>query len=233
VHLDSDEIREIFERLPLSKIPFIGKKLETRISRTIETIEDFRRAKFSYFQRIIGVNATRLWLELNGVNALSFSQNAFRTREGSLQKSFSKTRSFNHEMTSDKEVLLRRLGDNLDIFFEELYRKRCEIRSITVMLRTKEFHRLYTSYEFRDYTLSRHEIYSVVENLLSEIYHPDTLYRSTGIITYDMRLFTPRQLSLSDVRERQSMQAIKLEKTLSDLRSKYGKQSVRVGVGIL
>ena len=179
VYLDSDDISQVFQSLPLSKIPFIGKKLESRIARHIETIEDFRRANFSYFQRIIGVNATRLWLELNGVNALNFSKNAFRTREGSVQKSFSKTRSFNHALTSDKTVLLRRLSDNLDIFFEELYRKRCELKSITVMLRTKEFTRTYASHEFSDYTLSRKEIYQVVEKLLSEIYCPDIIYRGT------------------------------------------------------
>ena len=230
VHLESAELSEVFGWLPLSKIPFIWKKLESRIARHIETIEDFRRASFAYFQRIIGVNATRLWLEINGVNALSFSKNAFRTREGSLQKSFSKTRSFNHEMTSDKSVLLRRLSDNLDIFFEELYRKRCEIKSLTLMLRTKEFTRIYASHEFMDYTLSRREIYQTVEKLLSEIYDPDTIYRGTWVMTYDMRLFTPRQLSLSELRETQSLQAIQLEKTLSELRTKYGKQSVRVGV---
>ena len=82
-------------------------------------------------------------------------------------------------MTSDKSVLLRRLSDNLDIFFEELYRKRCEIRSLTLMLRTKEFTRIYASYEFMDYTISRKEIYQALEKLLSEIYDPDTIYRGT------------------------------------------------------
>lgn len=228
VHLDSDDISQVFQRLPLSKIPFIGKKLEARIARHIETIEDFRRTSFSYFQRIIGVNATRLWLELNGVNALSFSKNAFRTREGSLQKSFSKTRSFNHEMTSDKSVLLRRLGDNLDIFFEELYRKGCEIRNIIVTLRKQDFTRESRLYEFPDYTLSRTEVYRVVEKLLDDIYNSKILYRGTGVITSDLRSFEPKQLSLLDRESQNFKKNIEFETIFSEIRTKYGKKSIRV-----
>jgi len=230
IYLDWDDITEVFQTLPLSKIPFIGKKLETRIARNIETIEDFRKANFSYFQRIIWVNATRLWLELNGVNAMSFSKNAFRTRVWSIQKSFSKTRSFNHEMTSDKSVLLRRLGENLDIFFEELYRKRCEVRNIIVTLRKKDFSRESQIYEFPDYTLSRREIYQAVETLLLTIYNPDEIYRGTGVITSDLRNFTPKQLSLFDIQSQNFKKNIEFEAIFSAIRTKYGKKSIRIWV---
>lgn len=230
VYLDSDEISQVFQSLPLNKIPFIGKKLEARIARHIETIEDFRRTSFSYFQRIIGVNATRLWLELNGVNAVSFSKNAFRTREGSVQKSFSKTRSFNHTLTSDKSMLQRKLWENLDIFFEELYKKRCEIRNIIVTLRKQDFTRESRIYEFPDYTLSRKEVYRAVEKLLTEIYSPEILYRGTGVITSDMRSFEPKQLSLLDIESQNFQKDIHLASVFSSLRRKYGKESIRVWV---
>ncbi len=199
-----------------------------RVASSISTIEDFRRASFWYLKGIIGISATRLWLELNGVNALSFEKHAFQTQHGSLQKSFSKTCSFNHEMTSDKNFLLRKLLQNLDIFFEELYHKKCEIRSISVELRCKDFSRVSLVREFPDYTLSRHEIYTAVEELLDTLFDPHILYRGTGVRTSDIRLFTPKQLSLLDIQAQIFTKNIALESTLSGLREKYGKGVVRV-----
>lgn len=229
ISLNCDDISEIFSAMPFEKIPFIGSRLATRLASSIQTIEDFRRASFWYHKRIIGVTATRLWLELNGVNALCFEKHAFQTQHGSLQKSFSKTRSFNHEMTSDKNFLLRKLLQNLDIFFEELYHKKCEIRSISVELRCKDFSRVSLVHEFPDYTLSRHEIYTVVEELLTRLYDPDIIYRGTGIRTGDIRLFTPKQLSLLDIQSQGFTKNIALESAISGLREKYGKEMVRVG----
>ena len=82
-------------------------------------------------------------------------------------------------MTSDKNFLLRKLLQNLDIFFEELYHKKCEIRSISVELRCQDFSRVSLQHEFPDYTLSRQEIYRVVEELLDRLYDPDVVYRGT------------------------------------------------------
>ena len=145
-----------------------------------------------------------------------------------MQKSFSKTRSFNHEMTSDKSMLLRRLGENLDIFFEELYRKRCEIRNIIVTLRKKDFSRESQIYEFPDYTLSRREIYKAVETLLLTIYSPDEIYRGTGVITSDLRNFTPKQLSLFDIQSQNFKKNIEFEAIFSAIRTKYGGKSIRI-----
>lgn len=227
--LDTHEITQIFSTLSFRDIPFIGHRLSLRITSSIQTIEDFRHFDFWYFQRIIWVSATRLWLELNGVNALSFEKHAFQTQHGSLQKSFSKTRSFNHEMTSDKQILLRKLLQNLDIFFEELYHKKCEIRSISVELRCKDFSRVSLMHEFPDYTLWRHEIYAIVEKLLTQLYDPHTIYRGTGVRTNDIRLFTPKQLSLLDISAHEFTKNISLESTISGLREKYGKKVLRVG----
>lgn len=228
ISLNCDDISEIFSGMSFEKIPFIGSRLAMRLASSIQTIEDFRRASFWYHKRIIGVTATRLWLELNGVNALSFEKHAFQTQYGALQKSFSKTRSFNHEMTSDKSFLMRKLLQNLDIFFKELYHKKCEIRSISVELRCKDFSRVSLLHEFPDYTLSRHDIYSVVEILLAQLYDPDTVYRGTGVRTSDIRLFTPKQLSLLDIQAHDFTKNIALESTLSGLTEKYGKKVLRV-----
>jgi hypothetical protein len=69
----------------------------------------------------------------------------------------------------------------------------------------------------------------VVEELVTKLYDPDMLYRGTGVRTSDIRLFTPKQLSLLDIQAQIFNKNIALESTLSGLREKYGKGVVRVG----
>ena len=64
IGLDDETEREYFENLPVRGIPFIGKATEQHLGRAIKTIQDFRNMSFFELDRLIGKNATTLWLEL-------------------------------------------------------------------------------------------------------------------------------------------------------------------------
>lgn len=113
IGLTNEVVYDIFQDLPVSDIPFVGHGFQKRLAPHIETIYDFSRESMFYYKRIVGKNGTQLWFEINGVNAMKFGHSG-------IQKSISKTRSFNHEMSSNREALWKKLVLNVDRLFEEL-----------------------------------------------------------------------------------------------------------------
>ena len=118
-----------------------------------------------YYKRLIGKNAIHLWFEINGVNSMNFLQTG-------VQKSISKTRSFNHELSSSRDVLWKKLLMNIERLFEELILKEFHLRNITLMLRDKAFIVTKISYEFEDYHCDRKQITSILSDLLGKLQQP-------------------------------------------------------------
>lgn len=223
IGLKNEAVYDIFQELPVKDIPFIGKWYQRRLAPHIVTIYDFSRESMGYYKRLIGKNATQLWCEINGINAMSFTQTG-------VQKSISKTRSFNHEKSSDRDFLWRKLSKNIDRLFEDLIIKEFDIRNITLFLRNKDFQTFRLSYEFEDYHCERDKVVRVLQRLLEELFDPADIYRSTGVITTDIRKHTPKQLSIFEVNNSRHEKSLSLEKTLQSLSLKYGGEVVKVGV---
>ena len=223
IGLDREDINEAFQALPVESIPFIGYGYQRRLPYNIQTIYDFKSYNVHYFKNLIGKHGTHIWFELNGVNSMEF-------RKKAMHKSISKTRSFNHEMTSHKKFLWKKLLLNVERFFEELYVQQVEVRNIKVFFRTKEMERYRKTYEFEDYTNDRKTIYSAIKELFLDLYDSETIYRSTGIISTDIQPHNPKQLSIFRDQNIKSERSIKLEWVLGEVNQKYGKLKVRVGV---
>ncbi|MDA9129422.1 hypothetical protein N9J72_03025 [Candidatus Gracilibacteria bacterium] len=223
IGLDIDEINEAFKELPVGAIPFIGYGYQRRLAYHIQTVFDFKTQNIRYFRELIGKNATHIWFELNGVNSMEFHKNV-------AHKSISKTRSFNHDMTSNKQKLWGKLLLNIERFFEELYIQQVEVRNIKVFFRTKEMDTYKKTLEFEDYTCDRKVIYSAIEKLFSELYDSEIIYRSTGVFSTDIQAYDPKQLSIFQTKNQASERSIKLESILGGINDKYGKLKVRVGV---
>jgi hypothetical protein len=118
-----------------------------------------------YYKRLIGKNATHLWFEINGVNSMNFMPHT-------VQKSISKTRSFNHEISSKREILWKKIILNVERLFEELTVQEFQLRNITLFLRNKAFETSQLSYEFEEYHCDRKSILSVLSELLTHLQVP-------------------------------------------------------------
>ena len=223
IGLTNQVVYDIFQDLPVSSIPFIGKWYQKRLWHHIETVYDFSRESMFYYKRLIGKNATHLWFEINGVNSMNFLQTG-------VQKSISKTRSFNHELSSSRDVLWKKLLMNIERLFEELILKEFHLRNITLMLRDKAFIVTKISYEFEDYHCDRKQITSILSDLLGKLQQPWVIYRSTGVITTDIQKYTPKQLSIFSGNNEKFQRDISLEKVLWDIHKKYGGEKIRVGI---
>lgn len=94
----------------------------------------------------------------------------------------SRSRSFNKQKTSDKEFLLTQLKKHFEMVFEDMIEKNLETKTITLLLRNKEFEVFHYPYHFSYFTCDRNELYQKACHLLDTFYCPDMIYRSVGII---------------------------------------------------
>lgn len=56
---------EMFQKLPIADIPFVGKNSQKRFAYRAETIADFLGIGFWQLKKEVGKNMTTLWLELS------------------------------------------------------------------------------------------------------------------------------------------------------------------------
>ncbi len=223
IGMDNQSVYDQFQEMPVSDIPFVWFWYQQRLAPHIKTIYDFSRESMFYFKRLIGKNATWLWFELNGVNSLSFASHWDK-------KSLVKTRSFNHEMSSDPRFIWSKLLLNVERLFEEMALAEFEIRHIRLYLKTKEKERFGISHYFEDYTCDRKEIYSALQILFKKLYKPWVVYRSTWVGSHDLQKYTPKQLSIFSKANEKHETNKKLEKIFLDIHKKYGNESIHVGI---
>nr|MDD3720507.1 DNA polymerase IV [Candidatus Gracilibacteria bacterium] len=220
---DKEQEFELFKKMPLKLIPFIGRAHQERLKYSAKTIFDYIHLGFWEIKKMFGKNGTDLWLELMGVNA-------FIVKKSPEAKSISRTRSFNKGITSDREFLLKQILYNFDKVFEMISDKNLEVKSISVMLRDKGFYTYYFTHKFSDFTNLRKDLLSVVLSLFANNFDNKKLYRSTGVVMSDFRSYLPRQINLFDKSNHSKDNDYKLTKIVNSINEKYGNHKVSFGV---
>lgn len=129
---DGAEEEYLFETLLLKDIPFIGKSYQKRLKYRCKTVADFMHLGYRQLKTDIGKSATDLWFELMGVNA-------FIVKKSKKEKFMSRSRSFNKQMTTNKDFLKTQLLKNFNLLFEKMIKKEFEARKIALLLRDKSF----------------------------------------------------------------------------------------------
>ena len=170
--------------------------MQSRLGISIRTVEDFRNCSYFALDRLIGKNATTLWLELRGADVWKGSEQSMRT-----QKSLVRSRSFNHAMTDNKHYLWSRCIENFERAYRELILTESSISSVGVSLRAQDLSRSSRGFDFREFTDDRALILARLQECFEEVWQPGILYRTTGVVFGGMCLSTPRQLSFSYVSE--------------------------------
>jgi len=223
IALDNTKIYDQFQDMPVSDIPFVWFGYQQRLAPHIKTIYDFSRESMFYFKRLIGKNATWIWFELNGVNSMSFRNHADK-------KSLVKTRSFNHEKTSNPKIIWSKLLMNVERLFQEMALHEYEIRHIRLYLKTKQKESFGISHYFEDYTCDRKEIYGALQVLFTKLYKPGVIYKATWVGSHDLQKYSPKQISIFTQSNVKHEKNVKLEKIFLDIHKKYGNSKVRVGI---
>lgn len=225
IWFDKEREKELYKNLSISKIPFIGKKYTEKLYRS-KTIYDFLQIWYWNLKKEIWKNATDLWLELAWVNA-------FNLRNSKEVKSISRTRSFNKQITNDKDFLISQTLIHFEIVFEEIVEKNLEIKSIKIMFRTKDFGTSIYNYNFGEHTNIRTSILNALLYLFDKNYDSTKLYRSVWVVFSNFRSYIPRQISLFDKNIRSKDNNYILTKSIEALNKKYGSHKVSFWTSIL
>ncbi len=223
VGLDDDKEEIAFKKLPVREVPFIGKATESRLGKSVRTVADFRNMGFFELDRLIGKNATTLWLELHGVDV-------WKNEPRPHPKSILRSRSFNHALTDNRYILWQRVLENFEKAYRELILIRCELAGVSILFREKDFSKSGYSYEFWENTNDRHLILEKLKECFDASFRPGSLYRTTGVIFSSISSAAPKQLSVFEIHQQQTDRCERLEETLERLNLRYGKRTVSYGV---
>lgn len=94
-------------------------------------------------------------------------------------KSISRTRSFNHRITTNKEFLYEQLLINFERAFEVLYDNNLEIAEVGIMFRDKSFKQEYIFIKIPAYSNNHAEILQKINLGFQTLYSPERQCRST------------------------------------------------------
>lgn len=221
---DLNVLYDIFSKLPIKDIPFIWKASQDKLKYAVSTISDFKASEFWWVKEKLWKNWANIWLELNWVSTFKVAW------YWKLPKSITRTRSFNKNITNNPEFLKQEIILNLWRAMEELTDKKMEVKTLSLYLKTKWNVPCIKSLTLSEWTLDRVEITKNLSILFSELFSPGELYRSTWIFFSDLRIHTPKQLSLLEINNENFERKRKLETVIEKMNKKFWKGMIWVGI---
>ena len=215
------KIQKVLKETQIDEIWGIGRRLTKRLkSHGILTAQELVNKPDKWLDSKIGIQGIEMRHELLGEMVSCVSN------EIKIPKSIQNTRAFGI-FTSDFNFIKNELNKHIHTSCRKLRRYNTKCLQIGVMLRTKDFKIFYTKKELLSPVDFELEISNIAIELLKEIYNPEILYRSTGIILEKIGEQGIQQLSLySDEKEEKKE---KLAKCFDKLEAKFGKNIVQTG----
>lgn len=205
---------ELLRLTSLSDIWGVGKNTAALMGKSgVRTASQFVAMDNSVIQRLLGKKGLELKEELLG-HCINPVDNKFY-----LPKSIQKTSSF-QQSTSDKEYILNSLNQHSHRGCKKLRSLGLKTKTVGVMLRTKDFNVVYRKLQLLQPTNFEFDIQKIINVLFEEIYNPNILYRSSGIIFEDFKENT--QLSIFS-QPQNNIRAESLTFTWDKLEDKYGR----------
>lgn len=220
---DTDEVEEIWKKLPVREVPFIGRGSADRLGSHIRTVYDFYSMNPRTIQKTLGKNGVILWCELHGID--SWHPRDTMKRRQSIVVS----RSFNAAITTNPHFLWRQALMHFERAYETLMSEGQGARLIGIFLRLRTFAYASKYADLGETTIDRKRMIETLRTLFHEAYESGWDYRTVGITLGHLSPFTPRQLSVFEVREERIEHDARLHNALEKLRARYGASIIHEG----
>ena len=215
-------ITELLSHTEIQEVWGVGRKLGVKLRGLgVRTALDYVRKEDEWIKKRFGKNGLAIKAELSAIMVSPISN------EVEKPKSISDTKSF-LEFSSDLKFLKNELSIHIHEVCSRLRKIGCKAGTIGVILKTKDFQTLYLKKPLKFMTDFEFDISKVAFLLLEEMYKPDVLYRSIGIVLEDFNSCEEEQLQLfnDNIKKEQNE---KLGKSLDKLEKKFGRNIVRTG----
>ena len=211
--------KNIFSKLPISIIPYIWKSYQNKLQYKAKTVYDFIQIWYPKLKELIWKNATDLWLELSWVNA-------FVVKKSKQIKSMSRWRSFNKQITNNKDFLYSQLLLNFNNLYEELTIKNFETKKVSIFFRDKEKMTSLFHFNLSSYISTREELLKYMQELFNKFYDSWNLYRSTGIIFSKLKKTEFHQTSIFEKTNILENNNTNLIKVINAINSKFDRHKI-------
>ena len=225
-YIDLWDSKELYEKLDISIVPFIGKSKQEFLKYKCHNIYDFVKSWFFYLKKNLWKTATDLWLELSWVNA-------FIVRKNPESKSMSRWRSFNKNITNNKEFLYKQLLENFNHLFSEFSNTNYKANKISIFFRDKEKQTHTFNYLWKKKFFDRAELLKVVNFLFEQNYSEKILYRSTGVIFSWLEKNINIQLNIFENTNKKEISNKKLFLVINKINSKYNSNKISFWTDLL
>lgn len=223
--IGKQKIKKELRHTNIEEIWGIGRRLTKNLKRHgVLTAEELVEKTDKWLDSKIGIHGIEMRHELLGemVSAV--------TNEVKAPKSIQNTRAFGM-FTNNFNFIKNELNKHIHTSCRKLRKYETKCLQIGVMLRTKDFRVFYTKQDLITPTDFELEISNLAINLLKEIYNPNILYRSTGVILDKIGEQGTEQLSLYSDNTIETKKK-NLAKCFDKLESKFGKNIVQTGFTI-
>lgn len=223
--IGKQKIKKELRHTNIEEIWGIGRRLTKNLKRHgVLTAEELVEKTDKWLDSKIGIHGIEMRHELLG-EMVSMVTNEVKT-----PKSIQNTRAFGM-FTNDFNFIKNELNKHIHTSCRKLRKYETKCLQIGVILRTKDFRVFYTKQDLITPTDFELEISNLAINLLKEIYNPNILYRSTGVILDKIGEQGTEQLSLYSDNTIETKKK-NLAKCFDKLESKFGKNIVQTGFTI-
>jgi DNA polymerase-4/DNA polymerase V len=221
--IDFNDITDELRNTDISEIWGIGKNTTALLNKYgIRTAYQFSRIEDSKLTKLLGKKGIELKKELLGESIYPISDKYV------LPKSIQKTSSF-PQSTSDRAYITNSLNYHAHRACSKLRKLSLKTKTVGVMLRTKDFKVYYQKLQLMQPSDFEFDIQEAIKIIFAEIFAPDILYRSSGIIFDDFK--EDLQLSLFSS-EQNNLKADSLTSAWDRLEDKYGRGILFIGVNL-
>lgn len=169
-----------YRRLAVSEVCFIGKARTERLRGYAKTIYDFCRMDIKQVQKILGLDGVKVRLELHECDIMSFALPP-------VPKNISRSRSFHPHFTKDHDRIWIHLVSNIDKAIDEMMSHNLATRTITILLRDRNFSYYKRELPLQTHTNSKPNIIKYCKQLFTHARAIDAERRTTGIVLWDLK----------------------------------------------
>lgn len=219
--IGQSKIKKILKTTKIEEIWGIGKNTTIQLNRWgILNCQELVDKSDEWLKSNVGKTGVEIKHELLG--EYIYRVNPARR----LPKSIQNTRSF-PKFTNDLSYIKNALNIHIHTSCTKLRYLKGKCKTVSVMLKTKDFVTYYDKKNLDDLCNFELEISHVAIEMIEKLYNPDLIYRSCGICLENLSFEEGAQLNL--FAKEKSKNFDKLATALDKLEKKFGKNVVKTG----
>jgi len=215
-----DKILDVIGDTAINDVCGVGRKNTINMQcNGIFTVRDFVERDNGWVRKAFGINGLSLKQELMGI-ATSLVEN-----ERDAPQSIQDTRSF-EDFTQNLEFIRHALNGHVHTACQRMRKWNGFCSEIEVMIKTKDFKYYAMEAKLPNPTNSDFEIREAAQKVLTALYRPNLIYRSTGITLSRLAYGAEIQQSLF---EETKPHDDKLSHLVDELEAKFGRGIIKTG----